>query len=146
VFIGTEYKTLDSKGRLVIPSKYRKMAGTEEEGGGFYIVAGPGPYAILYTKSEWERIYEKVSRSSAPEGDLFDIRRQIFTRAEFLPVDKQGRIVLSAGLLSDLGLKQEVAILGAGSHFEIWDKDRWEAYRKERLNSQDPALWRKFLG
>jgi MraZ protein len=151
VFIGTEFKTLDRKGRLVVPSRYRKIAGPEEEGAGFYIIAGPGPYAVLYTKQEWIRLYEKVSRSSAPEGDLFDLRRKVFSSADFLALDKQGRVILPPTLIAHVGLKQEIAVLGAGDHFEIWNKDTWEAYRlgtspKVELNAQDQALWRTFLG
>ena len=145
VFIGTEYKTLDSKGRLVIPSKFRKATGIEE-GEGFIVVSGPNPYILLFTKQDWERVYEKVSRSSAQEGDVFDIRRTFFPSAEFLLLDKQGRLVLPPIMVAEAGLRQEIAVLGAGDHIEIWDRERWETYRKEKLKSQDQAAWRAYFG
>ncbi len=144
MFIGTETKSIDAKGRLVIPSKFRRNAGFDGEEG-FYVTPGPGPYLMMFTSREWNRFTSRVSRANAGSGDVFDPQRHLFPEAEFLPLDKQGRIVLPPSHLAETELGLDVAILGMGNHIELWNEERWQVYRKESLSRRDPALWRSYL-
>lgn len=144
VFIGTEVKSLDAKGRLVIPSKFRRNAGFDGEEG-FYATPGPGPFLMLFTVREWDRLTGKVLRSGAPEGNVLESRHLFFPEAEFLPLDGQGRIVLSPAHVAETQLGESVAVLGMGDHLEIWEENAWKAYREERRSRRDDALWKNFL-
>jgi MraZ protein len=144
VFTGTEAKSIDTKGRLVIPSKFRRVADFNGEEG-FFASPGPGPYLILFTAREFKRQATKVSHTARGDGDVFEDQRRFFPRTEFLPLDKQGRVILPPAHLRSAGLSSEVAILGMGNHIEIWDASRWESYERENLESQDQGLWRSFL-
>jgi len=144
VFTGTEVKSIDNKGRLVIPSKFRRAADFNGDEG-FFTAPGPGPYLILFTAREFKRQATKVSHATRGKGDVFDDQRRFFPRTEFLPLDKQGRVILPATHISAAGLGGEVAILGLGNHIEIWDEEKWNRYERENLGSEDQDLWRSFL-
>lgn len=144
MFTGTEVKGIDSKGRLVIPSKFRRSAEFDGEEG-FFAAPGPGPYLILFTYREFKRHATKVSHAAAGEGDVFDDQRTFFPKTEFLPIDKQGRVILPPAHITEAGLGADVAILGMGNHLEIWDEMTWKEYERKQLRSRDQGLWRSFL-
>ena len=135
MFTGTDVKSIDNKGRLVIPSKFRRAADFDGEEG-FYLTPGPGPYLIMFTSREFNRLTGKATRSAPGDGDVFDARRNLFPETEFLPLDKHIR---------EAELGSEVAILGMGNHIEIWDEVQWRKYRKDKLRRRDQSLWRSFL-
>jgi MraZ protein len=144
VFTGTEVKSIDNKGRLVVPSKFRRNSGFDGEEG-FFITPGPGPYLIMFPAREFHRLTGKATRALPKSGDVFDARRSLFPETEFLPIDKQGRVVLPPAHVAEAELGSEVAILGMGNHIEIWDVTHWKEYRREKLSRRDQDLWRSFL-
>jgi MraZ protein len=144
VFTGTEVKSIDNKGRLVIPSKFRRAADFDGEEG-FFLTPGPGPYLIMFTSREFNRLTGKATRSVPGEGDVFDSTRNLFPETEFLPIDKQGRVILPSAHVADAELGSDVAILGMGNHIEIWNEKIWRTYRRDKLRRRDQSVWRSFL-
>ena len=125
VFIGTSALSLDAKGRLAIPVKYREaLAGADGEGL-VVTVAPEEPCLWLYPKEEWEPIAEKVARLPTFDRQNRNLQRLLFGRAEELKLDSQGRILLSKPLREYAGLQKRVALVGQVHRFEIWDADRW---------------------
>lgn len=129
----------------MVPSKFRNHPDLEGESG-FYALIGPGPYILLYTATEWDRISQRISRAASDDGDVFEKQRAYFAEVEYLPLDKQGRVSLPSLYVQDLGIGNEVAILGSGNHLEIWDRAQWDEHRREQRSRRDPSLWRFFVG
>ncbi len=122
--------TLDPKGRITIPSKFR-----DQLGNAITMTRGAGPCIRLLPPGEWARIstkYDAVDEDENPE--LYDkMRKLMFTSMTDNLPDKQGRLLLHPSMREYAGLDKEVIIAGANRHVEIWDKDRYFAF----LNGDD---------
>lgn len=130
MFLGI-YKTYFSgKGRLNLPKKFRKELGREET---TYIVMGPDGEIWGLNSEKW--LQEAESRLKVPltekKGRLQ--RREFFSKAEECLLDAQGRFVLPPQFVEHASLKDEILLIGAGDHFEIWQPKRWNK-RSSSLN------------
>ena len=124
-FFGEHERTLDGKGRLVLPSKFRSKLPE----GGFLV---PADDAIaLYTPSEWratiERLTLRVRNREAAPGVL----KYLTASAEEVNPDSAGRVVLPPRLRAHAAISTEVYVLGMNDHVEIWDRARWDARRDD---------------
>lgn len=126
MFMGQYSHSIDDKGRLIMPSKYREQLGKE-----FVVTKGSEGCLFVYPLDEWKKIEARISQMSlnGKEGRLF--MRLFFSSAASLELDKQGRVIIPASLKSHAGLKKDVELIGSVSHIEIWDKDNWDAYIKD---------------
>ena len=122
MFMGKYNHTIDAKGRLIIPAKFR-----EQLGEAFVITNGNDGCLNIYTEEDWETFLEKLQLLPTSNGDIRKIRRMLVSQAETVELDKQGRILVPTALRERAGLNKDVVLAGNIEKIEVWDKDRWEA-------------------
>ena len=120
MFMGEFNHTIDAKGRLIIPSRFREELGQE-----FVMTKGLDGCLFVYTKEEWHNIEEKFRGISMTSKDARKFSRFFFAGAAALELDKQGRILLPANLREYAGIDKEVVSVGVFSRVEIWSKERY---------------------
>lgn len=120
MFMGEYNHTVDTKGRLIVPAKFRELLGEE-----FVVTKGLDGCLFVYPSDEWKLIEEKFRTVSQFSKDARKFARFFFAGAASCEVDKQGRILLPLVLREFAGLEKEVVLAGVLNHIEIWDKDRW---------------------
>ena len=129
MFLGEYEHTIDAKGRMAVPARFRAQMDR-----GAVISKGMGTCLSVYTITRWEeKSNELVAGKTSDE--LRDFERRIFPSAGEIDLDNQGRIVIPAKLRKYAGLENEVTIAGVRDHVEIWDRSAWQAYQ-ERLDAE----------
>lgn len=121
--MGEYNHTIDTKGRMILPAKFRELLGQV-----FIATKGLENCLFVYTLSEWAILEEKLRQLplSKPEARAFV--RFFFAGAVEVECDKQGRILLPANLREYAKLDKNVVVIGVSSRVEIWDKDCWDEY------------------
>jgi len=131
LFSGEYPSTVDDKNRVIIPAKMRQAAASDGEFG-YYVTRGIDDCIEIQTAPRFEQTGaaaadEKVRQTMA--GRMLE--RAKFSRAEFAKCDKQGRLLIPARLIQQLGIGREVVIVGVNDRIEVWDRARWEEMDKE---------------
>lgn len=121
MFMGEYSHTIDAKGRLIIPSKFREQLGSE-----FVVTKGLDHCLFVYSNEEWQRITESFDSKPLTSKDARKFMRFFFAGAVSCEVDKQGRILLPAPLRTYAGLEKEVVTIGVMNRAEIWSRERYE--------------------
>lgn len=121
MFMGEYNHSVDAKGRLIVPSKFREQLGNE-----FVVTKGLDGCLFVYSKSEWENIEEKFRNVPLTTKDARKFARFFFAGAASCEVDKQGRILLPVVLREYAGIEKDVVSVGVFNRVEIWDKDKWQ--------------------
>jgi MraZ protein len=144
IFRGRFEYTIDPKGRVNIPSRFREQL--SDTGLETVVITNYSGCLYAYPTGEWERIEEKLASkvSSVNKKKNAFVRFFVGGAVEVTP-DKQGRILIPPSLRSYAGLDREVVILGMPNRFEIWDRERWdvEVSRFEKEGFEDPELVRE---
>ena len=135
-FIGEYLYSLDSKGRINIPAKFRQSLSADNDNT-FVVTRGQDPCIWIYPIKEWKKIEDELRKLSSISGIHRTFIRQIARSATPSTCDKQGRIVISPSLLSYADLNKESLILGMINKIEIWNPDILEKVDKNNLND-DP--------
>ena len=120
MFMGEYNHTIDAKGRLIIPSRFREQLGEE-----FVVTAGLDGCLFVYANEEWKSFEEKLRALPVSKPEARKFSRFFLASASLCEVDRQGRILIPAKLRAMAGLEKEVVLAGVGSRIEIWDKERW---------------------
>ena len=115
--------TLDSKGRLNIPSRFREVL--RDVYSETLIVTNWQKSLKAYPVSEWERVEEKLIHEAPGLPGFSDFVRYVISGVTECSLDKQGRILLPGSLRAEFGFGKEVVLNGMLDHFEIWDKAAW---------------------
>lgn len=110
--------TIDSKGRLSIPSRLLKSLGEP-----FHIFGATDGCLNVYTQQRWEELEEELE--ALPKAHARVVRRSIHSSAQNCEADSQGRVVLEKPLRDHADLSKNVVIVGTGAYVEIWDETRW---------------------
>jgi MraZ protein len=126
MFIGEYSHNLDDKGRLAIPIKFRN-----ELKGGAVVTRGLDNCLFLYTKKEWEKLAEKLAALPFSQANSRAFARLMLAGAMDVEVDKQGRMVLPEYLRGFASLKKSVVVAGLYSRLELWDEEKWKAYKSQ---------------
>ena len=121
MFMGEYSHTIDSKGRLIVPSKFRESLGDE-----FVVTKGLDGCLFVYSQEEWTNIEEKFKQVSLTTKDARKFSRFFFAGAATVEVDKQGRILLPSVLREFAGLEKDIVSVGVLSRIEIWSRDKWQ--------------------
>lgn len=121
MFMGEYNHTIDAKGRLIVPSKFRDVLGSE-----FVVTKGLDGCLFVYPNEEWTNIEEKFRDIPLTTKDARKFSRFFFAGAANCEVDKQGRILLPQVLREFADLQKDVVLVGVLSRIEIWSKDRWQ--------------------
>ena len=114
--------SIDTKGRLIIPSKLRESLGEH-----FVITKGLDGCLFLYPDNEWEAFEDKLRTLPLTNKKARDFKRFFLGSATEGELDKQGRVLISASLRSYANLEKEVVLVGLIDKVEIWSKDAWDA-------------------
>lgn len=121
MFMGEYNHTIDAKGRLIIPAKFREVLGDE-----FVVTKGMDGCLFVFDNSEWQVFAEKLRSLPMIDKEVRQFARFFLAGAASVEVDKQGRILLPSVLRDFAGITKDTVLIGVGSRIEIWSKDRWE--------------------
>ena len=129
MLMGEYHHTLDSKGRLILPSKIRYELGED-----FVLTRGIDKCLFIYPKKEWDNIISKYKELPNTK-EARNFMRFFLSGANICDTDKQGRINISLPLLTYAKIEKECIIIGVNDHLEIWAKDEWENFVVENEDS-----------
>lgn len=127
MLIGEHRCTLDEKGRLNFPAKFR-----DKMGGCFIVTRWLDKCLVAFPESEWERMTALLAEKSVVRSR--DVQRFLYAGADEVAPDKQGRILVAAHLREHAGLEKDVVVLGVGKRAEIWDAAAWREMQQQYDN------------
>ena len=120
MFMGEYNHTVDTKGRLIIPSKFRELLGDE-----FIVTKGLDGCLFVFPQNEWQAFEEKLRTLPLTQKGARQFTRFCVAGATPCELDKQGRILLPATLREFAGLDKDVVLAGMLNRIEIWSKAKW---------------------
>jgi MraZ protein len=120
MFLGEFQHSLDAKGRVILPAKFR-----DQLANGAYVTKGQGGCLSVYTPEEFDDVATHIREQSKRGRRELDAARSFFGGATETQPDKQGRVALPVNLREYAGLEREVVLVGVYSRIEIWDRTRW---------------------
>jgi MraZ protein len=126
--------TVDEKGRVIMPLKFREALGNR-----CMLAKGVERCISVYPTEEWRKLEIQLDTLHDFKKKNRDFKRRFFSGSIEVETDRQGRVNLSNELITYANIGKEVYIIGAGGHVEIWDRDGWEEYRNI-LNEEYEAL------
>ena len=123
MFIGEYHHSIDEKGRIIIPSKFR-----DELGDHFIVTRGIENCLFVYSNDNWNRICEKLNSLPFTKKDARVFNRFFMSGATDVELDKQGRANISTPLIQYANLKKDCVVIGTGDRLEIWSEDDWNMF------------------
>ena len=139
MFYGEHEHTIDKKGRLIIPSKFRDSF-KEYDIEKLYITRGLDKCLFMFTENEWKTQESKFKAMSFTKPDARKFNRLYFSGAAQIECDKQGRILIPKYLKDYAAIKRDVVIIGVSNRIEVWSKDSWsEYYSSSKESFEDVA-------
>ncbi len=138
MFRGANKLTLDSKGRMVIPTRYRDRL-QERCGGRLVITVDKDQCLLIYPLPDWEEIERKLMGLPSFDRDARRLQRLMVGHATDLELDAHGRLLLPPNLREFGLLTRDCVLIGQGHRFELWDEARWNERRDEWLANSDSA-------
>ena len=141
MFMGEYNHSIDAKGRIIIPSKFRESLGET-----FVLTLGLDGCLFVYPNSEWESFLTKLN-SLPGSKEARQLQRYFLAGATECEVDKQGRILIPTKLRNAAALDKDVIFVGVLSKIEIWSKEKWDEENAAFVdNSDEVALQMEELG
>lgn len=132
MFMGEYQHTIDEKGRLIIPSKFR-----DDLGQTFVLTRGLDQCVFGYPIDEWQQLEEKLKALPFTKKDARAFTRFFFSGATECQLDKQGRVNVSQTLRQYGKLDKDCVVIGVSNRIEIWSKPVWEEYYTQSEDSFD---------
>jgi MraZ protein len=128
VFLGQYQHSLDEKGRVILPAKFRSQLE-----GGAYMAKGLDGCVVVYPTDEWERVIHNMRDLATRGTQERQAARSFFAGAAEVAPDRQGRVPVPAHLrdFAGLSLERDVVVAGVLSRIEIWDAEKWAAREQE---------------
>ena len=123
MFMGEYHHTIDEKGRIIIPSKFR-----EELGEKFIITRGIENCLFVYSLESWKNITNKLETLPFTKKDARQFVRFFLSGATTAEFDKQGRVNITSPLITYANLQKDCVIIGTGDRLEIWSQEDWNAF------------------
>lgn len=124
MFLGQYFHSLDQKGRLTIPAKYRELLGGE-----VIITKGFDMNLLVMPSEVFESWANQINDQNYADPNARLLRRYLFSNGEQVEVDRTGRILIPQYLREKANLNSEIVIVGVGNFFEIWSKENWEKHK-----------------
>ncbi len=140
MFQGASSISLDAKGRLSVPTRHRDVLSVMAAGQ-LTITRHPDGCLLLFPRTEWERFSQRVAGLSM---DAQWWKRIFLGNAMDMEMDGTGRVLISPELRQAAGLTKDVILMGMGTHFELWDKQIYEAKEAAALSQQMPDVFKGF--
>lgn len=132
MFMGEYNHTIDAKGRVIVPAKFREVLGDE-----FVVTKGLDGCLYGYANDDWNAFEEKLKTLPITNKNTRQFTRFFLAGAASCEIDKQGRILLPAVLREFAGLNKDVVLVGVASRIEIWSKEKWLETTAEYDNNMD---------
>ena len=126
MFMGEYHNSIDEKGRLIIPSKFRT-----ELGESFVITRGLENCLFVYSLVEWNKITDKLRKLPFTKQNARNFNRFLLSGATITELDKQGRANIPSTLVDFASLDKDCVIIGVNDRLEIWSKSKWENFFSE---------------
>ncbi len=131
MFLGQYEHTIDDKGRLTIPARFRDLLFE-----GAFITEGFDQNLMVLTSSAFMTISDRVNRMSMTDPTVRDLKRMMFGRANQAEIDKAGRMLIPVYLRERAELKANVVVVGMGDYFELWSSENWQIQNQPMPNSE----------
>ncbi len=124
MFRGSSSHTLDDKGRIIIPTRFRDVirAGGSEA----VMITRMDKGLVAYAQNEWSKIENRILALAEKSEAMRRFRRVFIGNAHECPCDKQGRVLIPPSLRSYAELEKEIVLVGVLDHFEIWSQENWD--------------------
>ncbi|WP_027091082.1 division/cell wall cluster transcriptional repressor MraZ [Cohnella thermotolerans] len=130
MFLGEYQHSIDDKGRIIIPAKFREALGPD-----FIITRGLDNCLFVYPRQEWNQLEQKLKQLPMMKSDARAFTRFFFSGASECEWDKQGRVNVPSHLREYAKLDKDCIVIGVSTRVEIWDKATWEAYNQQSQES-----------
>ena len=134
MFLGEFIHTIDEKGRLTVPVRFR-----DDLEGGLVVTRGIDRCLAIYPMEEWRRLAERVSALPMTDRRARAFRRLVFANASDPIPDKQGRVLIPPRLREYASLDGEVVVTGLNTYVEVWNPDSWNGER-ERIERDEASV------
>ncbi len=130
VFRGSFEHSVDSKGRVSVPSRFREIIAERYEGK-LVLTMDFDKCIMAYPLEEWERVEEKLRSLPQSQKEVKDYMRYVYSNASECELDKQGRILIPPMLRESARISKAVIVVGMLNKMEIWDKSAWDARKTQ---------------
>ena len=135
MFIGEYSYTIDNKGRLAMPTKFRAQLAE-----GCVVTRGLDNCLFIYPKSDWEKLAQKLAELPLSQADARAFARLMLAGAMDVKLDRAGRVILPTYLRDFAKIKKQVVVTGLYNRLELWNQEDWEKYKNQaEENSSDIA-------
>lgn len=124
MFRGVTQLSLDAKGRIAIPARYRGELASKCSGH-LVVTADPSRCLLVYPQPAWEPIEQKLNNLTSFNSKTRGLQRLLIGNASDVEMDSAGRILIAPPLRRFAGLSKEVVLVGQGEKFELWDEEQW---------------------
>ena len=141
MFMGEYHHSIDEKGRIIIPSKFRG-----ELGDSFVVTRGLENCLFVYSLVEWNKIVDRLKKLPFTKKDARNFTRFFLSGATVTELDKQGRANISQSLIDFANLEKECIVIGVNDRLEIWSKDGWEKFFNENSDQLSDIAENLFIG
>jgi transcriptional regulator MraZ len=138
MFRGRFPHTMDGKGRLSIPAKYREVLAAQEER--VLLLLELDNCITAIPEKEWQKFEAKLSERGPMRPEVREYLRTVYSSAIETEVDGAGRILVPPSFRETVGLARDVVIVGVMNRFEIWAKDRWEHFVRSKVGQREEIM------
>jgi MraZ protein len=132
MFMGEYQHNMDTKGRVIIPVKFRENLGDK-----FVVTRGLDNCLFVYPMHEWASLEEKLSSLPLTSKNARSFLRFFFSGANESDLDKQGRISIPANLREFANLEKEIIVIGLANRVELWAKEKWDSFLSSAEDSYE---------
>ena len=136
MFLGEYIHTIDNKGRLTVPAKFRG-----ELAAGLVVTRGLDRNLAVYPMAAWQVLAKEILARPISDQRMRDFRRRVFSGAIDIEPDRQGRILIPPYLREFAGIEGEVVIAGMFDSLEIWSTAEWAKIKESIENNDDATRW-----
>lgn len=130
MFMGEYQHSVDEKGRMIVPAKFRDALGSS-----FVMTRGLDQCLFVYPLSEWSVLEQKLKSLSLMKSDARAFTRFFFSGAVECELDKQGRVNIPGNLREHAKLDKDCVVIGVSNRVEVWSKEAWGAYSSQSQDS-----------
>lgn len=132
MFVGTHQHTLDSKGRVSLPAKFRTEISRK-----LFITTGLDKNLYVFEADEYDRVLRDLAKRSMGDARVRRMLNVFAGNAVDVEIDSAGRISIPAALRAHAGIEKDVAVVGNVDRIELWSAESWAAYNAEAIGNVD---------
>ena len=144
MFYGEYEHTIDRKGRLIVPAKFRQSL-KEHSVKSLFLTRGLDGCLFLFPESEWRVAENRFKQIPFTKGEGRRFNRLFFSGAAEVTVDRLGRLLVPKALKEFAQIKQDVVIVGVSNRIEVWSKEKWQAFYESSRQSFEEVAERVML-